>query len=218
MTNVLVARELVQPKKEVWLERSRAYFAGVTERQKHLSRALGAQLASTTTELTWEVGSGHGHYLTAYAAAHPQKICIGIDLLRDRVARAERKRVRARLVNLHFFQAEATEFLRALPPTVMLSDVFVLFPDPWPKRRHHKNRIMRRDFLQALAARAGQGARLFFRTDHAEYFRAAVRVIENDSGWLISSDATWPFELPTVFQQKARTYYSVVATRAETPP
>lgn len=218
MSNGLKPRALVQPKKEVWLERTRSYFAGIAERQEHLSRALSAQLAPATTELTWEVGSGHGHYLAAYAAAHPQKICIGIDLLRDRVARAERKRARARLVNLHFFQAEATEFLRALPPAVMLSEVFVLFPDPWPKRRHHKNRIMRRDFLQALAARAGQGARLFFRTDHAEYFRAAVRVIENDSGWSISSGATWPFELPTVFQQKAPTYYSMVATRAESPP
>ena len=62
-------------------------------------------------DFTWEVGCGHGHYLTDYAAAHPAERCVGIDLLADRIVRANRKRDRAGRPNLHFLQAEARLFL-----------------------------------------------------------------------------------------------------------
>ena len=56
----------------------------------------------------------------------------------------------------------ANEFFDALPAGVTLQEVWVLFPDPWPKKRHHKNRIMQADFLEELARRAGEGTRLYF--------------------------------------------------------
>lgn len=205
-------------KRAEWKERTRRYFADVAQRQGELAVTL-AELFPAPGELVWEVGCGHGHFLTGYAAQFPGRACIGVDILRDRIARAERKRVRAKLAHLRFLQADATEFLAALPSHVVLGEVFVLFPDPWPKRRHHKNRLMQPAFLRAVAARAGQGARLFFRTDHADYFRSAVRALDDArSGWRIAPEVPWPWELPTVFQQKASSYYSVVATRAETPP
>ena len=205
-------------KRATWKERTRVYFADVAGRQAELQRTLAAQFPSPG-ELVWEVGCGHGHFLTAYAAQWPERACVGVDILRDRIARAERKRVRARLERLRFLQADANEFLAALPAHVTLKEIFVLFPDPWPKRRHHKNRIMQQAFLAAVAARAGQGARLFFRTDHAEYFASALHALNDPrSGWRVSTDVAWPLDLPTVFQQKAPVYYSVVATRLESPP
>jgi tRNA (guanine-N7-)-methyltransferase len=104
-----------------------------------------------------EIGCGHGHFLTAYAAAHPEKFCVGFDIEIDRIERAGRKRRRAELEkNLAFVRAEATEFFAALPAHARFSEVFVLFPDPWPKRRHHKNRMIRPESLSALAARAAK--------------------------------------------------------------
>lgn len=124
-------------------------------------RACHAQILAPHTRFTWEIGSGHGHFLAAYAHAHPAELCIGIDIIGERVERAQRKRDRASLANLHFIHAEARLFLETLPADATFSRLFILFPDPWPKLRHHKHRIMQPDFLASVAARAGEGAPLF---------------------------------------------------------
>ncbi|ATC64022.1 SAM-dependent methyltransferase [Nibricoccus aquaticus] len=170
--------------------------------------------AKALSQLTFEIGCGHGHYLTAYAAAHPDAFCIGIDLLKDRIIRAGRKRDRAKLTNLLFLEAEAREFLDALPSLAALADIFILFSDPWPKRRHHKNRILQSDFLSALAAKTRPGARLCFRTDYAPYFSAAQATVASHSDWKVDASDSWPFELETVFQSRAASYQSLVARRA----
>lgn len=160
--------------------------------------------------LTLEIGCGHGHLLTAYAAAHPDETCLGVDLLRDRIVRANRKARRAGLANLAFIHAEAGVLLEALPMGVRLETIFVLFPDPWPKRRHHKNRLIQPDFLTTLARRAGAGAQLHFRTDFAPYFEAALETVTQHPEWKIVS-AAWPFEFVTVFQSRAVSYHSFTA-------
>jgi tRNA (guanine-N7-)-methyltransferase len=158
------------------------------------------------------VGCGHGHFLAAYAAAHRDRCCIGVDIASDRIARAERKRSRARLANLHFLQAEAGAFLAALPGHAILSEIFVLFPDPWPKRRHRKHRVLQPGFLAAVAARAGQGARLYFRTDDEAYFSSVDEVIKSLPEWRLTREP-WPFEVATVFQSRAPSHSSLTAVR-----
>jgi tRNA (guanine-N7-)-methyltransferase len=189
------------------------HLARTEERVETLKRVLPS-LLGTRHVVTLEIGSGHGHYLTGYATAHPERFCIGIDLLLDRWERAERKRHRAAVPNLAFVRAEALEFLEALPSSVLLNDIFILFPDPWPKRRHHKNRIIQPSFLTKLAERAAPTARLLFRTDHADYFAAAKATVAAHRGWTISTSETWPFELPTVFQSRAESYQSFIAVRS----
>lgn len=165
--------------------------------------------------LTLEIGCGHGHYLNAFAAAHPQEFCVGIDLLADRIERAERKAKRAKLANLAFVQAEATLFLHALAAlsaagdpairTPRIGRVFVLFSDPWPKRRHWKHRVLQTSLLETLAGLAAPGARLHFRTDHPEYYAYARDVVVNHPRWnLVSAEAEpWPFEYVSVFEERA---------------
>jgi tRNA (guanine-N(7)-)-methyltransferase len=182
------------------------------QRQGELKAILNDILAGHT-EITLEIGCGHGHYLTAYAQAHPESFCLGIDLLKDRIARASRKRDRAGLKNLVFLQAEARECLAALPADVRLAKIFILFPDPWPKRRHHKNRILQPEFLTALAEKSASDAHLFFRTDYAPYHADAAETIEGHSDWKRDLTTPWPFELVTVFQSRAESYQSIVATR-----
>src|SRR5580704_12280201 len=84
------------------------------ERRQALAETC-AELLKGRAEFVWEIGCGHGHFLTAYARAHAHRLCIGVDLTQDRIARAGRKRDRAGLANLHFLQAEARDFLAALP-------------------------------------------------------------------------------------------------------
>jgi len=213
----------------------RAIFRGVenpartskylSERETRLS-ALRAELAElfrgregaeagTHEGIVLEIGCGHGHFLTAYAAAHPKKFCVGFDIELDRIERAGRKRRRAELEkNLAFVRAEATEFFAALPEHARFTDIFILFPDPWPKRRHHKNRMIREEILSALAAHANPGSatRLYFRTDYAPYFADARQTIAEHPAWKIAPAGTpWPFEFQTVFQERAEGFQSLIA-------
>ena len=161
--------------------------------------------------LVLEIGCGHGHYLVRHAAAHPDRFCLGIDLLARRLERATRKRESSQLGNVQFYRAEAREFLDCLPDPVRFAEVFLLFPDPWPKKRHHKHRIMNPVFLAALAQRMTAGGRLFFRTDHLEYFSAAREIVETHAAWRLLRDAPWPFEEATIFQKKAPSFQSLIA-------
>src|SRR5262245_43950444 len=82
-------------------------------RRRHL-RAELADILHPPCEFAWEIGCGHGHFLTAYALEHSDTVCIGIDIMGERIQRALRKRDRARLSNLFFLHAEARLFLETL--------------------------------------------------------------------------------------------------------
>lgn len=161
--------------------------------------------------LTLEIGCGHGHFLAAYAAAHPQESCVGLDLISYRIERANRKKRLAHLENVLFLKAEAFELLDSLGPR-RLSTIFILFADPWPKRRHHGRRLIRPEMLDELARRTDPGARLCFRTDDPNFFKAALECLEAHPEWSLSEEP-WPFETPTFFQEIHPIYQSFVARR-----
>jgi tRNA (guanine-N7-)-methyltransferase len=191
--------------------------ARIQARRAELAETLSSLLEGRC-RLTLEIGCGHGHYLTAYAEANPDEFCLGIDLIADRIDRANRKATRAGLQNLSFIKAEARETLDALPKKPAPTRVFVLFPDPWPKKRHHKNRLMRDPFLAQLGAVCPPGAELFFRTDFEPYYLDACTHLQSHRQWNLLPEveamARWPLELPTVFQQKAPTHRSALAIRS----
>lgn len=161
-------------------------------------------------DFTLEVGCGHGHYLTDYAAAHPGELCVGIDLLSDRIARAQRKCDRARVTNLHFLQAEARFFLGELPASARIRRLLLLFPDPWPKLRHRKHRVLQPDFLSAVADRAAPGCRFYFRTDFVPYLEDGRAALAGHPRWELA-DEPLPFERETVFQARALAFGSCTA-------
>jgi tRNA (guanine-N7-)-methyltransferase len=167
--------------------------------------------------ITLELGCGHGHFLEQYAKEFPAKLCIGVDLSSERIGRALRKARRAGLPNCHFIRAEAREFLHALPADVILEEIWVLFPDPWPKKRHHKNRLLRPEFFEGIAGRAGEGTRLFFRTDFSAYFEEVAAFLPSLKTWQLAVDTKWPLEHETVFQARAARYHSLVAIRTGHP-
>lgn len=185
--------------------------AVMSERRTALQRELDRVLAGWPAEFTLEIGCGHGHFLAAYAAAHPGEHCLGIDIVEDRLARATRKVTRAGTTNAAFVRAEAELFVTTLPAAFRFHRVFVLFPDPWPKRRHHKNRLINPDFLTTLASRMTPGARLYFRTDHDPYFNWACDILQEHPRWSLCPVESWPFEHATVFQDRAPGHRSLVA-------
>jgi tRNA (guanine-N7-)-methyltransferase len=192
------------------------YAALIDERRRGLASELARLFPAGAGEILCEIGCGHGHFLTAYAAQYPETTCVGLDLVGERIERACRKRDRARLPRLHFIQAEARLFLEVLPPAVRITSYVLLFPDPWPKLRHHKHRLMQAEFLTLAAARAAPGCRLYFRTDFDPYFADAAKAVDSHPDWERVGEP-WIFEHETVFQQRARSHQSLVARVRGTP-
>ncbi|QYY36611.1 tRNA (guanosine(46)-N7)-methyltransferase TrmB [Ruficoccus sp. ZRK36] len=160
-----------------------------------------------------EFGCGHGHFLTAYAQAHPDRTCVGIDIMTKRIEKATSKAAKRGLDKLHFLKAEADEFLAALKGRAQAELVFMLFPDPWPKKRHHKHRMIQSGFLEELAEVTLPGGRFCYRTDHAGYHLWTANHLYEHSRWQISPQEPWPFEQETHFQGYMDAYRSIVSTR-----
>jgi tRNA (guanine-N7-)-methyltransferase len=175
--------------------------------------AACAELFPEPASLVLELGCGHGHFLTAYATAHPATPCLGVDRISLRITRAQRKQSRARLPNLAFLKADALETVAALPPHIKLAGIFVLFPDPWPKHRHRHHRLLQPALLDALAARTAPGAWLALRTDHDEFFAWARTNLAAHPAWALAPVSPWPFEHPTVFQERLGAHQSLIALR-----
>ena len=97
---------LVGPKPE--------FIEHVAQRRAALRTKLAA-IIPPTAAITLEIGSGHGHFLTRYAGEFTQTLCLGVDLIGERIQRSKRKAARARLANCHFLQAEARELIDSLP-------------------------------------------------------------------------------------------------------
>lgn len=196
----------IEPKSSshaAFLEKQGARVAGIRE---ELSR-----LFPDPVNLVLELGCGHGHYLTAYAEAHPEEHCLGLDIVSKRIRKANAKRDKRELSRLHFIKAEVREFMMALPEHVQLERIFILFPDPWPKKRHAKNRIIQSELLDDLAKHARPGTALHFRTDDENNFIWGMEVIASHSGWSIRDDQAWPFENPSFFQDLFTSYESLTA-------
>ena len=162
--------------------------------------------------IVWEVGCGHGHFLTAYAEENPDVVCVGLDIEKDRIKRANKKKSRAKLTNLHFLHADAFDFMATLPDKITFSAVYVLFPDPWPKRRHHKNRIMQPEFIEAVSKKIMPKGRLYFRTDYKPYYDAAYNFVLLEKQLKVTEDP-WPFDKETVFQLRSKGYNSINAIK-----
>ena len=125
-------------------------------------------LFDDAVEIWLEVGFGAGEHLAAQAAANPGVGVIGCEPYLDGVAKLAARIEEAGLRNIRVFRDDARFLLDALPDA-SIGRAFVLFPDPWPKARHHKRRFLSRDGFQALARAMKDGAELRVATDDAGY-------------------------------------------------
>jgi tRNA (guanine-N7-)-methyltransferase len=181
----------------------------ILNRQSRLRGQL-EDVCAGKQEVTLEIGCGHGHFLAAYAEAHPEELCIGVDLLLGRLTRADRKRHSASISNLHFLKGDAWELLTVWPANVTIRNTWILFPDPWPKRRHEDRRLVGESFLYLLAQHSSVNSRMYFRTDYIPYLDWVRECVSQHKRWDLL-DAPFPFEQDTVFQRRAESFGSLVA-------
>ncbi len=116
-----------------------------------------------------DAGCGKGRFLLARAAAHPQTGFIGIERQRRRVDAIIRKAARAKLQNIRLLHTDIRFALEMMIPDQKVRTLYLFFPDPWPKRRHHLRRLMTLDFLKCVHRKLITGGCFHFATDHEEY-------------------------------------------------
>jgi tRNA (guanine-N7-)-methyltransferase len=129
-----------------------------------------AALFNNRQPLELELGSGDGSFLAQYAAAHRDRNFIGVERLLGRLRKLERKASRLGLTNLRAVRIEAAYFLEYLLPPKTIDALHIYFPDPWPKRKHRKHRLVNERFPRLAQAALLPGGTVYLRTDDADYF------------------------------------------------
>ena len=135
-----------------------------------------AKLFPQPQPLEVELGCGDASFLVEYARRNLAKNFLGVERLLGRIQKLHRKGDRLALTNLRGVRIESAYFLQYLLPPHAASALHVYFPDPWPKKKHRKHRLINEDF-PALARRAlADGGTVFLRTDDADYFQQMTEV------------------------------------------
>ena len=165
-----------------------------------------------------EVGCGKGQFLTRRAAGHPDCDFLGIERMLERVRLFDGKCRRGGIDNARVLRLEALYTFHYLLPAHHARRVYVFFPDPWPKKKHHSHRLFGPLFLNALWKRLEIGGRLEFATDHREYFETVIGCFELDArrpeGQRFRRVAAMPrpkevwTEFETMFREQGQRVYS----------
>jgi tRNA (guanine-N7-)-methyltransferase len=170
---------------------------------------LGAGLCAGGRPVWLEVGFGAGEHLAAQAERHREISFIGCEVFENGIVKILAQIKRRHLDNVRVFPDDARLLIEALPPA-SVDRVFILFPDPWPKRRHAKRRIVSRETLDALAVIMRDGAELRLATDDRNYLCWILEQVTDHSAfeWLARRPSDWrerPEDwLSTRYEEKAR--------------
>ena len=128
-----------------------------------------------------DVGCGKGRFLLARSQRFPDIDFLGIDRLLVRLRKIEKKLIRQDVTNVRLVHMEASYTLGHMMPPGSVHTFYIFFPDPWPKRRHHRRRLINPSFLDALSHVLEPGGTIHFATDHLEYFRPAAACFRADA-------------------------------------
>ena len=151
-----------------------------------------------------EVGCGKGQFLTRRAKENPDCDYLGIERMLERVRLFAGKCRRSGITNARILRLEALYTFHYLLPAHHARTVYVFFPDPWPKKKHHSHRLFGPLFLNALWKRLEVGGKLEFATDHAEYFETVCECFAGDARFERVDPMPRPKEVWTEFETMFR--------------
>jgi tRNA (guanine-N7-)-methyltransferase len=140
------------------------------------------QLFGRAAPVHVEIGFGNGAALAAMAAAHPENNYLGIEVHRPGVGSLLRQVEASGLANVRVACHDAVEVLARIPDE-SLAALYIFFPDPWHKKRHHKRRLMQPEFVEALRRRLQPGGLLHFATDWEDYAQHTQAVLAANPGF-----------------------------------
>lgn len=158
------------------------------------------------SQLWLEIGFGGGEHVSAQAKANPDAGIMASEVFIEGIAKCLSDIDDMGLQNVRLWDEDARELVNLLPDTCLYR-VFILFPDPWPKKRHQKRRIIQPDFLRELSRVMKPGARLRFATDVRSYADEALTIFlaEPSFEWLAKTADDWRTPPPDHFRTRYET-------------
>jgi tRNA (guanine-N7-)-methyltransferase len=135
-----------------------------------------AKLFPRLQPLEVELGCGDASFLVELARRHPERNFIGVERLLGRMRKLDRKGSRAELTNLRGVRLESAYFLEYLLPPHSVSVLHIYFPDPWPKKKHRRHRLINERFPELARVALVQGGVVYLRTDDEDYFKQMTEV------------------------------------------
>jgi tRNA (guanine-N7-)-methyltransferase len=154
-----------------------------------------------------EIGFGGGEHLVAQAARDPEALFLGAEPFLNGVGSCLRHIEESGVTNVRLHHGDARDVLAALPEA-SVSLVYILFPDPWQKARHHKRRLIQPEFLSALARVVKPGGEVRFATDWANYAAWTLEAFTRDARFAWSAEragdwrTAWDGHVPTRYETK----------------
>jgi len=148
---------------------------GVENGNNHLDLEV---LFGRNAEKHLEIGFGMGDALLEMAATHPERDYLGIDVHRPGIGHVLLQIEKQQLSNVRIICADAVEVLQQRLPSHSLATVYLFFPDPWPKKRHQKRRLIQPAFIELLAKFLKIDGYVYLATDWADYAQQMLQVLE----------------------------------------
>ena len=136
-----------------------------------------------------DLGAGDGVYAEARAKRESDRNFVAVERLLGRATKIAKKAIRNQLTNLKILRLESAYFIKNLCAESSLDAITVRYPDPWPKRRHHANRLLQKEFFEDAARAVISGGCMKLTTDDREYFEWAQKEAEKCSAWV--PDLSW---------------------------
>lgn len=171
-----------------------------------------------TAPLVVEIGCGGGRFIIGQAEAHPEWNFAAIERAGEYFRILKQRVVRRRLANMCVLRTDAADLIASCFPDECVATYHVYFPDPWPKKRHHKRRIFTADSCRHLRRTLARGGTLYFATDHADYYavvapllREVLEVREHAGPWQDAPTGRTNYEIK--YMREGRPIHRLVATR-----
>ena len=162
------------------------------------------QLFPQKQPLEVELGCGDASFLVEYACRNPERNFIGVERLLGRIKKLDRKGRRAGLANLRGVRIESSYFLQYLLAPRSAGALHIYFPDPWPKKKHRKHRLIGGNFPALAREALAFGGVVYLRTDDADYFRQMSEVFAASAEFQQIETPVELAELPTDFEREFR--------------
>jgi len=156
----------------------RPAMAGELVPADYFRRLRPDELTRPGRPLEVDLGCGDGSFLLGMAEEYPERDFLGVERLLGRVRKVCRKATRRDLENLRVLRLESRYTVEWLLPEASVSRLHLLCPDPWPKVRHHRRRLVQEAFLEAVNRALVADGEFLFMTDHEEYFEWACEKVE----------------------------------------
>lgn len=192
------------------------YIPHAYEKHAEEKRLSWEEVFGNRHPVSVEFCSGNGQWIAARAEENPSRNWVAVERRFDRARKTWKRAGRQGLSNLFVVCAEASLFIRFYAPLRSFASIYVNFPDPWPKTRHAKHRLIQAPFLEGLAAVSQEGAESSFVSDDVPYLEQMEAALNGSPHWELVSHL--PMEesygesfFKSLWESKGRIIYQIQA-------